>query len=256
MEPCTRLHQNQSRVQALLCGTILRAIPRCEGASLRARVRFAACSSEAWGAITVERATYDFRQFDERLVSGRRAASIYLAGGRHDAACALAYHQVLTKRSERMRELLSGALREAAGDDHIWWGVSVEDRKYGLPRIANLQETPAAVRFLSVEPLLEDLGKISLQGISWVIVGGESGPGARPMKESWVLSIREQCTAAGVPFFFKQWGGVRKKAAGRMLRGRTYDGFPRRPENPVLPTRLRLQHALEIEGGLVQLAIA
>ena len=157
-------------------------------------------------------------------------------------------YQVLTKRSERMRE--------AAGDDHIWWGVSVEDRKYGLPRIANLQETPAAVRFLSVEPLLEDLGKISLQGISWVIVGGESGPGARPMKESWVLSIREQCTAAGVPFFFKQWGGVRKKAAGRMLRGRTYDGFPRRPENPVLPTRLRLQHALEIEGGLVQLAIA
>ena len=141
-------------------------------------------------------------------------------------------YQVLTKRSERMRELLSGALREAAGDDHIWWGVSVEDRKYGLPRIANLQETPAAVRFLSVEPLLEDLGKISLQGISWVIVGGESGPGARPMKESWVLSIREQCTAAGVPFFFKQWGGRGKlnKERGRELDGRTWEQKPMRRE--------------------------
>ena len=166
-------------------------------------------------------------------------------------------YQVLTKRSERMRELLSGPLREAASDDHIWWGVSVEDRKYGLPRIADLQATPASIRFLSIEPLLEDLGTVPLDGISWVIVGGESGPGARPMEEAWVLSIREQCKAANVPFFFKQWGGVRKKAAGRTLRGRTYDGFPSRIERAVLPTRLRLQHALEIEnGGLVQLAMA
>ena len=166
-------------------------------------------------------------------------------------------YQVLTKRGERMRELLSGPLREAAREDHIWWGVSVEDRKYGLPRIADLQAAPAAVRFLSVEPLLEDLGTLPLEGVSWVIVGGESGPGARPMKEAWVLSIREQCTAAGVPFFFKQWGGVRKKAAGRTLRGKTYDGFPIRADHPVLATRLRLQHASEIEnGGLVQLAMA
>jgi protein gp37 len=164
-------------------------------------------------------------------------------------------YQVLTKRAERTRELLSGPFREAASEEHIWWGVSVEDRKYGLPRIAELQAAPAAVRFLSVEPLLEDLGTVPLDGISWVIVGGESGPGARPMKESWVLSIREQCKAAGVPFFFKQWGGLRKKAAGRTLRGKTYDGFPSRVERDVLPTRLRLQHALEIEnGGLVQLA--
>jgi protein gp37 len=113
------------------------------------------------------------------------------------------------------------------------------------------------VRFLSIEPLLEDVGRISLDGISWVIVGGESGPGARPMKESWVLSIQEQCQSADVPFFFKQWGGVHKKAAGRKLNGRTYDGFPRRIQNPVLPMPVRIEHAARLEQpGLVQLATA
>jgi protein gp37 len=91
--------------------------------------------------------------------------------------------QVLTKRSERLQQLLSGPLRFAAEQDHIWWGVSVEDREYGLPRIANLQKTPARVRFLSIEPLLEDLGSFDLSNISWAIVGGESGPGARPMQK-------------------------------------------------------------------------
>lgn len=158
-------------------------------------------------------------------------------------------YQVLTKRSRRLRELLCGPLRAAANDPHIWWGVSVEDRKYGLPRIADLQSSPAAVRFLSVEPLLENLGKLPLKGISWVIVGGESGPGARPIKEEWVLSIREQCKAANVSFFFKQWGGVRKKAAGRTLRGRTHDDFPARVQNPILPAMLRLKRAHEIENA-------
>jgi protein gp37 len=163
-------------------------------------------------------------------------------------------YQVLTKRSERLRDILRGPLRKAAKEAHIWWGVSVEDRKYGLPRIADLQAAPAAVRFLSVEPLLEDLGKLPLEGISWIIVGGESGPGARPMKEAWVLSIRKQCEDAGVPFFFKQWGGVRKKAAGRKLLGRTYDEFPTRVQHPALPARLRLRHAAEIENrALLQL---
>lgn len=163
-------------------------------------------------------------------------------------------YQILTKRSGRLRELLAAPLRAAAAENHIWWGVSVEDRTYGLPRIADLQAAPAAMRFLSVEPLLEDLGELPLGGISWVIVGGESGPGARPMKEEWVLSIREQCVAANVPFFFKQWGGVRKKAAGRVLRGRTYDDFPERVKNPTLPAVVRLQRALEIESDeLVQM---
>jgi len=117
----------------------------------------------------------------------------------------------------------------------IWWGVSVEDQKYGVPRIADLQKARASVRFLSVEPLLEDLGKVNLQGIGWVIVGGESGPGARPLKKEWVLSVRDQCQLARIPFFFKQWGGVRKSEAGRELDGQTYNEFPGRIQNPVLP---------------------
>jgi protein gp37 len=166
-------------------------------------------------------------------------------------------YQVLTKRANRLRDILSGPLKSIAGDFHIWWGVSVEDRKHGIPRIAELQRSPAAVRFLSVEPLLEDLGSLPLKGISWVIVGGESGPGARPMKEEWVLSIQKQCQVAGIPFFFKQWGGVQKKMAGRTLKGRTYDGFPKRVKNPILPEPARMAHAIDIEDpDLVQLANA
>jgi protein gp37 len=142
-------------------------------------------------------------------------------------------YQVLTKRSERLNNLLSGRLRFAAEQKHIWWGVSVEDRKYGLPRIEHLRNSPAAVRFLSVEPLLEDLGDINLAGISWVIVGGESGPGARPLRKEWVVSIREQYQGARVPFFFKQWGGTRKARYGRELDGRTYDEYPTRQQGTV-----------------------
>src|SRR2546425_4074237 len=143
-------------------------------------------------------------------------------------------YQVLTKRSERLCGLLNGKLRFAADRENIWWGVSVEDRKHGLPRVAHLQQARAKMRFLSIEPLLEDLGEIDLSGIDWVIVGGESGPGDRPMKREWVLSIREQCRDYGIPFFFKQWGGVRKAKAGRELDGRTYDEYPRRnpPQMP------------------------
>jgi protein gp37 len=142
-------------------------------------------------------------------------------------------YQVLTKRSERLRDLLSSKLRFAAERENIWWGVSVEDRQYGLPRVEHLRQAPAKVRFLSIEPLLEDIGPIDLSGISWVIVGGESGPGARPMKREWVVSIRRQCRIYGVPFFFKQWGGVRKVKHGRELDGRTYDEYPRRVLAPV-----------------------
>src|SRR5439155_9908584 len=110
--------------------------------------------------------------------------------------------QVLTKRSARMRDLLQSRLRSFAVLSHIWWGVSVEDKKFGLPRIEHLRQAPARVRFLSIEPLLEDLGCIDLSDISWVIVGGESGPGARPMSRDWVLSIQRQCEEAGVRFFF------------------------------------------------------
>ena len=135
-------------------------------------------------------------------------------------------YQILTKRSERMRDLLKSRLGFAAVKSHIWWGVSVENRAYGLPRIKHLRSSPATVRFLSIEPLLEDIGEVDLADINWVIVGGESGFGARPMNRKWVISIRKQCRRKGIPFFFKQWGGVHKSQAGRLLDGRTYDEMP------------------------------
>jgi protein gp37 len=135
-------------------------------------------------------------------------------------------YQILTKRAQRLRSLLSTRLRFATVDRHIWWGVSVEDRKYGIPRIDELRNAPASIRFLSIEPLLEDLGGIDLSGIDWVIVGGESGWGARKLEEGWVQSVLNQCRKQGVRFFFKQWGGVNKKATGRSLNGQTYDELP------------------------------
>ena len=162
--------------------------------------------------------------------------------------------QVLTKRAVRLRKLLATKLRSIAREPHIWWGVSVENRKYGLPRIDHLRTTPAAVRFLSVEPLLEDLGRLNLKGVHWVIVGGESGPGARPMNEKWVLSIRNQCSRAAVPFFFKQWGGVRKAVAGRVLDGKTYDEFPSRIQGPVPEARRCYALAQNLESAYASAA--
>lgn len=142
-------------------------------------------------------------------------------------------YQVLTKRADRMSALLRSKLSKAAKASHIWWGVSVENQKHGLPRVDELRTSSATVKFLSIEPLLEDLGKFSLRGIDWAIVGGESGHGARPIEPAWVRAIRAQCRKDKVAFFFKQWGGVRKSETGRELDGRTYDEFPKRAENPV-----------------------
>jgi protein gp37 len=137
-------------------------------------------------------------------------------------------YQVLTKRSDRLQQLLSTKLHFAATSRHIWWGVSVEDRKYGLPRLKDLRATPAAVRFLSIEPLLEDLGQFDISGIDWAIVGGESGQGARPMEKRWVENIQRICRQSRVAFFFKQWGGVQKSKTGRLLNGKTHDDMPER----------------------------
>ncbi len=141
-------------------------------------------------------------------------------------------YQVLTKRAERMRDVTRALPRELVRRSHIWLGVSVEDRRYGLPRVDLLRDVPAGVRFLSIEPLLEDLGEIDLTNIDWVIVGGESGPRSRHMQAAWVRSIQRQCAAQKVPFFFKQWGGVQKSKAGRELDGRTWDEFPRPAKEP------------------------
>lgn len=129
--------------------------------------------------------------------------------------------QVLTKRAERLDRLS----RRLEFGGNVWVGVSVESPQY-FWRIKHLQRVPAAIRFLSCEPLLDALPSLPLHGIDWVIVGGESGHGARPMHEDWVRAIREQCEAKDVSFFFKQWGGRQKKKAGRLLDGRTYDAMP------------------------------
>ena len=138
-------------------------------------------------------------------------------------------YQVLTKRAERLPEYFA----RRPCPQNVWLGVSVETKRHGLPRIDLLRQVNARVRFLSVEPLLEDLGEMDLRGIHWVIVGGESGHGARPMAKEWVENVQRQCEAASVAFFFKQWGGwgadgVRrsKKANGRVLAGRTWDAYP------------------------------
>jgi len=135
--------------------------------------------------------------------------------------------QVLTKRSQRLRQLAP----TLTWPENVWMGVTVEDAR-NVSRIADLVATPAKVKFLSVEPLLDDVGHLPLDGIDWVIVGGESGPGARPMKKEWVLSIKNQCELAGVAFYFKQWGGTRKHLNGRELDGRIYDAMPVAAELP------------------------
>lgn len=157
-------------------------------------------------------------------------------------------YQVLTKRADRMGSLLRTMLPDAAEHPHIWWGVSVENRKHGLPRINHLRATPAAVRFLSAEPLLEDLGRVDLTNIDWVIAGGESGAGARAMDRKWVASLRDQCRRAKVRFFFKQWGGVRKHEAGRELDGRTHDDMPTPVHQMVVPRDERVRAIATVEA--------
>ncbi len=132
--------------------------------------------------------------------------------------------QVLTKRAQRLQELSL----DIEWPTNVWMGVSVETQKYTY-RIGHLQQTGAHIKFLSLEPLLGPLTNLDLAGIDWVIVGGESGPGARPVQEEWITSIRDQCLTAEVPFFFKQWGGKNKKKTGRKLQGKTWDQLPRQP---------------------------
>jgi protein gp37 len=130
--------------------------------------------------------------------------------------------QILTKRADRLAELAG----QLAWAPNIWMGVTVETQAY-VSRIERLRTVPATVRFLSLEPLLGPIVDLPLDGTHWVIAGGESGPNARPMHADWARAVREQCLAADVPFFFKQWGGVRRKEAGRVLDGRTWDEYPR-----------------------------
>ena len=133
--------------------------------------------------------------------------------------------QVLTKRSSLMRDYLARRYAERAVPGHIWCGVSVEESA-AKSRVEHLRQTPATVRFLSIEPLIGPIGDVNLAGIGWVIAGGESGPGARPIQLEWVREVRDQCVIQGVAFFFKQWGGLRPKSGGRELDGREWNQFP------------------------------
>ncbi len=138
--------------------------------------------------------------------------------------------QILTKRSERLAKVAN----EVSWPANVWMGVSIESVEYKR-RADHLRLVPSAVRFLSLEPLLGPLGEIDLSGIHWIIVGGESGPAARPMEADWVREVRKQCNAGGVPFFFKQWGGVQKSKNGRTLDGQTWDAMPDRPQLKLEP---------------------
>jgi protein gp37 len=250
LEPRSWLRQDQPRLQALLCRNVCRTLSWCQGASLRAGFDL---------RLVPEKLTEPFTWRSPKLVFVNSMSDLFQTGVPDDYAEAVASvmatanwhtYQVLTKRSERLLQLLKGRLRFAAEQENIWWGVSVEDRKHGLPRVDHLRQAPAKVRFLSIEPLLEDLGEIDLSGITWVIVGGESGPGARPMKREWVVSIRKQCRMQGVPFFFKQWGGVRKAKNGRLLDGRTYDEYPVRAALPVPDRATCLSFAETVKATL------
>lgn len=136
--------------------------------------------------------------------------------------------QVLTKRSSLMRDYLKARYRDMRPPKHMWFGVSVEDHK-ARTRIMHLRQAPAAVRFLSIEPLIGPVGDLALEGIHWVIAGGESGPRARHVEIEWVRAIRDQCKAQGVAFFFKQWGGIRPKSGGRDLDGKEWNELPKAP---------------------------
>lgn len=145
--------------------------------------------------------------------------------------------QVLTKRSSLMKKFVNARYKERPVPEHIWLGTSVEDESK-RSRIKHVQDTNASVRFLSIEPLIGPPGKLDLSGIQWVIVGGESGPYARPMQLSWARSVRDQCITQGVPFFFKQWGGFRPKSGGRELDGKEWNEFPDLSDENTNPQKL------------------
>ena len=155
-------------------------------------------------------------------------------------------YQVLTKRSSRLASYVNQRYSETPASKHIWLGVSIEDQQRSK-RVAHLQRANATIRFLSVEPLLGPIGPVDLAGIAWVIVGGESGPGARPMDINWAREMRDQCAQQGVRFFFKQWGGKTSKAGGRLLDGEFHDDFPTGFQKEI--EHAKQEHAVHLATG-------
>jgi protein gp37 len=153
--------------------------------------------------------------------------------------------QILTKRSSLMVRYLRDRYSDGVAPSHIWLGISVEDRKNTV-RLKHLHAAQASVKFVSFEPLISPVGTVDLKGIDWAIVGGESGPKARPMAEEWVLEIRDQCRSAGVAFFFKQWGGIRPKSGGRLLAGREWNEYPHLPKRTPTEPRQQMRPATAV----------
>lgn len=153
--------------------------------------------------------------------------------------------QVLTKRSSLMLSYLRNRYTDRAPPAHLWFGVSIEDGSRKI-RAKHLREAPAAVRFLSIEPLIGPLGIVDLKGMNWVIVGGESGPGARPLDPAWVRDVRDQCLKSQVAFFFKQWGGARPKSGGRLLDGQEWSQFPESVDGPSSPSRMTSSAGMQL----------
>ena len=236
------MYEDQPRLQALLCRAFCRALRGVKGHAFEQGFDLRLVPEKLaeplnWGTPKKVFVNSMSDLFHEGIPEGyiRQVCEVMRMADWHT-------FQVLTKRSERLRDLLNGPLSEFAGLSNVWWGVSVEDRRFGLPRIAHLRQVRGAkMPWLSIEPLLEDLGRFSLKGIGWVVVGGESGPGARPMDADWVRHVQVQCDDQGVPFFFKQWGGVFKKKTGRELDGTTYDDYPKVAGKEAPTRRIRLQ---------------
>jgi protein gp37 len=221
VEPRHWLHEDQPRLQTLLCGTARQAAEGNGTAELRNgfEVTLQPQMLELpmhWKSPKRIFVNSMSDLFHEKVPDAyiEQVFDVMVRADWHQ-------YQVLTKRSERVLALSN----KLPWGPQIWMGVSVENEKY-VGRIDDLRKTGAHVKFLSLEPLLGPLLKLNLRGIDWAIVGGESGPGARAVNAGWVTEIRDQCRRAGVPFFFKQWGGVQKKKAGRMLDGRTWDEMP------------------------------
>jgi len=225
LEPGHRLHQDQRGLRSLLCGTVLE------------RFRGVAGHPFSMGfdlTLRPERLDQPLRWLRPRMIFVNSMSDLFhkqvplgFVDRVFEIMEAAAWHsfQVLTKRSSRMRDYVDRRYGEAGAPPHIWLGVSVEDGTK-LSRARHLADTPAARRFLSIEPLLGPVGRLPLDGIGWVIVGGESGPKARPMLADWAREVRDQCLASRVPFFFKQWGGPRPKSGGRLLDGREWSQWP------------------------------
>ena len=221
LEPGYRMLQSVTWLRSLLRRDVRGAVARCAGAPIRARVRLQALAGASWSATPLEEirvifvnSMSDLFHEDVPLAYLQQAFEIMVEAQQH-------VFQVLTKRHERLAEVAS----QLPWPNNVWMGVSIENKRW-VNRTDYLRSVPAAVRFISAEPLLGPLVGLDLTGIDWLIAGGESGPKHRPTREEWIVDLQHKCQESETAFFFKQWGGARPKSGGRSLRGREWSEMP------------------------------